>query len=162
MKQTITSTDIYGNHYEVPVDQLVWRPAAYGIVINNGKILLTKQHDAFHLPGGGTDLGEMPVDGVIREVKEETGITISNPKLVDCISGFFSWGNEDGTDMTHVQSILLYFICTFEDGELSTNGFMEDEKEFGDMPEWVPLEQLDFIVAGSTVDWLAVVKKVVG
>lgn len=53
------------------------RPAAYGVIIDNGSILLAYwKHDgreAWTLPGGGLDLGEHPVDGCRREVFEETG-----------------------------------------------------------------------------------------
>jgi 8-oxo-dGTP diphosphatase len=52
----------------------------YGILIENGKVLVT---DEFRLgikmtkfPGGGLEFGEGPIDCLIREWKEETGIEI--------------------------------------------------------------------------------------
>ena len=156
MSHLIQSTDIHGQNYKVAIEKLAWRPACYAIVIHEGKILLTKQHGTFHLPGGGLNLGEMPEDGVIREVKEETGLLVTQPKIVDMISGFFTLSSETPN---HVQSILLYFQCELIGGTLSTDGFEEDEKLIGEMPVWVPLETLDAIPAGSTVDWRSVVKK---
>lgn len=35
----------------------------------------------YTLPGGHVEFGESVVDAVIREMKEETGLTICNPKL---------------------------------------------------------------------------------
>lgn len=53
------------------------RPAAYGVVISDGSILLAywkhNGREAWTLPGGGLDLGEHPVDGCRREIFEETG-----------------------------------------------------------------------------------------
>ncbi len=71
--------------------------AGFGIIILNkeGKILLGKRHpdpdkadSAFRsagewsLPGGKLDWGETFEEGAIREVKEETGLDIKNPKVI--------------------------------------------------------------------------------
>ena len=44
-------------------------------------------------PGGHVEEHEPVVDSVIREMKEETGLTIENPKLC----GIKEWINEDGS-----------------------------------------------------------------
>lgn len=70
--------------------------AGFGVILEkDGKILLGRRHpdpdkadSAFRsagewsLPGGKLDWGETFEEGAIREVKEETGITIKNPKVV--------------------------------------------------------------------------------
>jgi 8-oxo-dGTP diphosphatase len=58
------------------------RPGAYAILLRGDDILLTHQAEPepeFQLPGGGIDPGESPVQGLHREVFEETGWHISTP-----------------------------------------------------------------------------------
>ena len=70
--------------------------AGFGVILEkDGKILLGKRHpdpdkadSAFRsagewsLPGGKLEWGESFEDGAIREVKEETGITIKDPQVI--------------------------------------------------------------------------------
>ncbi|WP_442791686.1 NUDIX domain-containing protein [Micromonospora sp. NBC_01813] len=56
------------------------RFGAYGVVTDPaGRLLLTRIAPGYpgagrwHLPGGGTDFGERPTDGLLRELVEETG-----------------------------------------------------------------------------------------
>jgi 8-oxo-dGTP pyrophosphatase MutT (NUDIX family) len=53
------------------------RQAARAIVINGENILMlyTQRYHDYTLPGGGIDEGEGIINGLIRELKEETGAT---------------------------------------------------------------------------------------
>ncbi len=57
------------------------KEAVYGVVFSEDrkKVLLVKRRDlpVWVLPGGGLDKGEMIEEGVIREVEEETGFTVT-------------------------------------------------------------------------------------
>ena len=53
----------------------------------------SKWADGIIFPGGHVEEHEPIVDSIIREVKEETGLTIENPKLC----GIKEWINEDGS-----------------------------------------------------------------
>src|SRR3982751_4709214 len=89
MQDLTTCVDIDGNTYEIPTAELQWRPAAYGIVIKDGKVLLSRQFGKYDLPGGGVDPGEDLKAAVIREVKEETGIDVDNPAALGVENSFF-------------------------------------------------------------------------
>lgn len=73
----------------------VTRVGAYAVVVVDDRILLTQlagstpAPGAWTLPGGGLDHGEAPVDAVVREVLEETGHVLVNPRLVDVGSAHF-------------------------------------------------------------------------
>jgi ADP-ribose pyrophosphatase YjhB (NUDIX family) len=60
----------------------VQRVAAYAVVIRDGQILLSRlaphvsREGLWTLPGGGLDHGEDPRDAVVREVHEETGLSL--------------------------------------------------------------------------------------
>ncbi len=62
--------------------QRVQRVAAYAVIIRDGQILLSRlaphvsREGLWTLPGGGLDHGEDPRDAVVREVHEETGLTL--------------------------------------------------------------------------------------
>lgn len=156
MTNIVTCVDINGNTYEIPTDQLQWRPSAYGIVINNDKVLLSKQFGRYDLPGGGVDLGEDLKDGVIREVKEETGIDVSNPQIVAIENSFFHAAH---SNKNSYHSILIYYRCDYVGGELSTDGFDEHEKNYAELAEWIPLESIYSIDIASTVDFRPYIKQ---
>jgi 8-oxo-dGTP diphosphatase len=155
--KTITCVDVKGKQYEVPIDKLEWRPSVYGIVIKNDQILLSKQFgDKYDLPGGGLDPGEKPEDGVIREVKEETGIDVKNPKLLGFENSFF----QDSHALNKAyHSLLFYFLCEFVGGELSTEGFDEYEKQYAEVAEWIDVDKINKIELASTVNYRPFIKK---
>jgi len=58
-----------------------------GVLIGDGKVLLVKHtygnaKGKYLIPGGYVHIGEMPTDGVMREVLEETGIVTSVKELI--------------------------------------------------------------------------------
>ena len=55
MTKTIICKDVFGNQYTVPVDELNIRVGVYAVIIENGKILLTRQWDGYSLIGGGVE-----------------------------------------------------------------------------------------------------------
>ena len=136
MDKKVTCRMIDGQKIEVLVDELSFRPSVYGVIIKDGKVLLVPQWDGYDFPGGGVDLGELVKDTLIREVKEETGLDITPGQIVHAEDDFFFHPHRH----TPLQTPMLYFLCEVTEGELSTDGFSETEKEYAKKAEWVPLE----------------------
>ncbi len=64
------------------------------IVIHNHKVLMIERkhsHGAgtWAMPGGHLEWGEDPGNGAIRELKEETGVVMDDPRLVAVTNDFF-------------------------------------------------------------------------
>lgn len=73
---------------EPPAPERISRVAAYGLVRDGDRVLLTRLGRSMHkglwtLPGGGLDYGERPVDAVVRELHEETGLDVRVDELLD-------------------------------------------------------------------------------
>ena len=87
----------------------------------------TKYEGGLVFPGGHVEPGESLRDSMIREIKEETGLTIRNPQ--PC--GFKDWIQEDGTRYI----VLLYKTNQFE-GEMKASEegrvFWLDRKDIPD------------------------------
>ena len=154
------AVDIDGNYHDVSPDDVRWRPSVYGIVIKDGKILLSPQHGrGYDLPGGGVDIDESVEAAVIREVKEETGIDVRVVKLLAVRDNIFKVTFSEPQDTFH--SVMVYYLCKPIGGELSVDGFDEHEKNYAKLAEWVPLDRLDDITPASSYDWREIVRQVI-
>ena len=113
------------------------------MVTDGDRILLQnrvkKDWQGFTFPGGHVEHGESFVDAVIREMKEETGLTVISPKL----AGIKQFPIEGG------RYIVLLFKATQYEGELHSS-------EEGKM-EWIERGRLSQI---KTVDDFAELLKV--
>lgn len=103
----------------------------------DGKVLVQNRVDpdwgGLTFPGGHVEPGESLVDSVIREMREETGLTIRNPRLI----GSKSWMQKDDGG----RYLVLLYTATEYEGVLQSS----DEGEIS----WMTIDEMR---AGKMVD----------
>ena len=113
------------------------------LISNGDKVLLQNRvkNDwrGYALPGGHVEPGESFVDAVIREMKEETGLTVYNPKLV----GIKQFPIDNGR----------YIVFLFKTAEFTGNLQSSDEG----MMEWISREDLKNVNAVDDLEELLTV-----
>jgi ADP-ribose pyrophosphatase YjhB (NUDIX family) len=125
----------------VVVDNPRIRVSAHGLCVVDDRLLLVRvapplaEAGAWTLPGGGLDWGEPPQDGVLREVREETGLDAAVDDVAGVFSHAFRRSESRPYDSVHYISILFWLrvvggTLTSEIGGTS------------DLPAWVPLSEV--------------------
>jgi ADP-ribose pyrophosphatase YjhB (NUDIX family) len=115
------------------------RQAVRAIVVKDNNLLVMKRnkfgHEYYSLVGGGIDIGESAEQALYREVAEETGIGISNHRLVI---------TEDAGSMYGIQYI---YLCDYVSGEPvlspdSAEAMIQAAGQNLFQPMWLPLADL--------------------
>lgn len=119
----------YSKHHSDPPERI--RVSCRGIVVENGKILLSHERntDVFMSPGGGLEENETLEECCIRELSEEAGYIVKPME-------HFITVNEYCFETLYVSN---YYICEIV-GE-SKQSLTETEIEHGINPEWVEFEK---------------------
>ncbi|MGK7946903.1 MAG: NUDIX domain-containing protein [Microcystaceae cyanobacterium] len=130
------------------------RLAVVGLFIAQNEVLMIHQMtfpepDCWDLPGGGLEPHEPIIDGLRREIQEETGIVdFKIDKLLTVAESFFPEG-----EGKVLHSINLIYQCSVESKPLS---FSIDEREIGPKGvKWIPIEELEQNIC-SQRSWQAI------
>jgi 8-oxo-dGTP pyrophosphatase MutT (NUDIX family) len=124
---------LYGSQILVAIEKLVFRPAAYAILINDEKILLmnTRSTGKYFPPGGGVALDERIEVALKREVKEETSLEIEIVRFLHFKESFFYY---DPLDEAY-HSFSFFFLCTPKTLMLVDDDQVDDDES--EKPRWV-------------------------
>lgn len=115
------------------------RQCVRAIVIRDNQLLVMKRNkfgkEYYTLIGGGINIGENAEQALMRELAEETGLQVANPRLVF---------QEDGGQLYGVQHI---FWTDYVSGEPALAADSEEAKisALGQntyQPMWLPLDQV--------------------
>ena len=98
------------------------RPSVAAIITNDdGHVLLQRRSDngLWGLPGGGVEIGESVSTAIVREVREETGLTVQIARLVGVYSDprFQVVRYADGNVVHYINTL---FVCRIVGGTLQT------------------------------------------
>jgi 8-oxo-dGTP diphosphatase len=113
----INAYDVHGAKHQRELKNFKFRASAYGVLIKDGKVLFKRQQSVkkFDLPGGGIEIGETIPEGLVREFKEETGLTVKIGRLLFVDESFFTHNGEDA------HGILIFYEVKMISGTLATN-----------------------------------------
>jgi len=106
------------------------------VIIRNGKILLVKRKKdpgkgLWSIPGGLVRLGEKLEDAAKREVKEETGLTISIVRLIDVVDVI----HEDQDGRIEYHYVLVDYLGEVANGVLRPGSDVDEVR-------WFKLEEI--------------------
>lgn len=108
-------------------------------------ILLERRTDngQWCIPGGATEIGEEPEEGLLREVKEETGLDISDPELLMVKANIHVvYPNKDEVYYTD-----FVYVVTKYRGELSHDSESSELK-------WFEADKLPGNIMANHIDYL--------
>jgi mutator protein MutT len=134
----VICTTLFGATKEVDAKDTVMRPAAYGIVEHDGKLLLvnTKSTGKWFFPGGAIEQGELSKDALRREIHEETGIQVEIGELFKVHESFFYYDPwEKG-----FQNISLIYLC--QPKTFTVSDAYNEERDEAEKAQWVSIDDL--------------------
>jgi 8-oxo-dGTP diphosphatase len=107
------------------------------VILDGEKILLEKRKNApgkgkWSIPGGLVELGEEVEQAVIREVKEETGLDVYEPRLIDVVN-YVSTGEKGG--------VLYHFVII--DYHVTVKGGDAKAASDAEALKWVPFSEVE-------------------
>ena len=107
------------------------RPSARGIIVKGDKLGLihNMKYDYYEFPGGGIEEGESFEEGLIREVKEETGLKVI-PKSIREFGSALRLSKSRVFENTVFEQENFYYYCEVYDeiGETQLEDYEEEEQ----------------------------------
>ncbi|MFG2587102.1 NUDIX hydrolase [Streptomyces sp. NPDC048438] len=128
------------------------RLAAYAVCIEDGRVLLARhappeEESNWTLPGGGVEHAEDPLDAVIREVAEETGLEAVVERLLGVDSRVVPAGERRLPGRPELHNVGIFYRVRVTGGRLRP----KPDGETADSV-WIPLSEVARLGRSSLVD----------
>ena len=121
--------------FRTTVGDTVFGVRAVALILQNGKLLVTKDKGKYYTIGGAIQVNESTEDAVVREVKEELGVKAQAGQPAFVVENRFE---QDGVSYHNIE--FHYLVDLLEEAPLT---MQEDEKM---QPcEWIDLDRLEGI-----------------
>lgn len=92
------------------------------VVVQRGRVLLAQRgrepsKGIWSLPGGALELGESLTEGIVREVREETGLEVEPIELIELIDRIVRQPDSEGGRIRY-HYVIADYLCRVVGGEL--------------------------------------------
>lgn len=115
-------------------------PIAVGVIEHEGRFLITRRLDEISIlngqwefPGGKIEFGETPVEGLLRELREETGLVVHSPELLGIHSHV--WDLPD----RQVQVFLMFYRVQADTDTVTLLTEENDAYQWVTLPEYLAI-----------------------
>ena len=133
------------------IDEVIVRTK--GLIINdNDEITLGYSNGTYQFPGGHLEENEEQNDGLLREIKDETGIEIKDAKMRPFEKITHYTKNYHNSGLNRKNEIYYYIVRTNTKFDMSNTSLDEEEKNNGFTVKTIPLKDFEKVLIKSIPD----------
>lgn len=123
----------------------IYREASRAIIIKGSKIAMVKslKEGFYKFPGGGIEKGESSIDALIREVLEETGLSVKTDSIKEY--GYTLENRKSDEFENCIFSQKSFYYCVSVEDYLLEQRLTEDERKLDFILEWIDIKEVYLI-----------------
>jgi 8-oxo-dGTP pyrophosphatase MutT (NUDIX family) len=139
-KRSKTSANVERRN-EISAGGLIWRRDSAGDI----EVVLVKPagKDFWALPKGHLEEGESVPEAAVREVREETGLTVSDVRPLGVISYIFSHHEDPSAPLIRIFKRVHFFLMEMRGGDTSAHDTEIDEVKWMSLDEAIKRASFD-------------------